>query len=165
MKSHRIIIAAILTLIPTVEAQVQTPDGFEIRVFPLLAKAYTFGGVELPANPNRLEVSTAGSRDWRIDLVDTTDQVYDRIEIRGKRMVVCCTIAGPNAAVLHANTLVPNWTATQKTQYDNPFPGDPDATAAARDEARRMDHLASVYRLFGVKDNWDFNKGEAAPTI
>ena len=144
-----------------------TDDGFEIVVRPLLAKEHAFGNAKLPANVNQITLKASemkGAVD--VDIVETDDHIYDKIEILGRRMVICCTLRGSLADGPDLGALVSKWdTATLQAGYDVPLQNKPNASARERDEERKADRFSPVYRLFGAKTQWNFNSGTAAPSI
>jgi hypothetical protein len=135
-----------------------TAAGFEITIFPLTSTAISVpGGASLPANPNLVQVN----RTTQLDLVDvrvtdSTARKCDRIEVQGKRIVVCGTLRGDPSA--GQSTLQPKWSPSLEAEYisaaGNAGALDPDQC----DEIRKRERYKEVYQHFGAPTGWTIDR-------
>jgi len=135
-------------------------DGWELRVFSLNTKPWSFGGVTLPTNPNRVRVlgpSDASTRSVRV----ATDgaRAVGRIRVFGERVLVCCTIRGIEAYGEWDTSMVACWTDALETEYkagDPSFAGTAwDAGPDLHDRYRQRAKFAPVYQHFAAHPSWD----------
>lgn len=134
-------------------------QGFEVFVYSLFEKEYTFGGVTLQRNPGAVRIVASQEKEnIQTTIVRTEDQRYGKIRVRGQRVVSCFTIS---ATVGYANQ-DSKWSAALQTAY-NAGTGTPSDEPGKHDEARRADRFRTVYQQWGTITNW--NKRPAAPKI
>jgi hypothetical protein len=118
--------------------------GFQIRVFSLAAEESSYGDATLPANPDIVELTVGNSTDIaRILVVDAEEQRYNRIRVRGERIVITAT------GRFADNTLAPKWSEAQETAY-KAGTGRPADLGQEHDAARGAEWLKPVYQAFGL---------------
>lgn len=146
-----------------VEVPESPSPGFEIQVYALTDQARTFRGVTLPLNPNTVTIEPAEFPEAiSVDIVRTLDQQYDRINVIGGRIVVCCSLRADSVASV--TELEGKWTSEQETAYKN---GDTTGAdeAERHDAARMRDELRPVYQLYGAPAGWNFLRGGASISV
>jgi len=134
--------------------------GFEIEVFALSDREYTFGGATLPRNPNTTTIEPESFTEApHITIVRSLENQYDRIRLIGRRIVVCCTLDP-----MVSYELKQKWTDALRAAYwaGTGTPGD---DAAKHDLARTAERLAPVFQLFGADVDWHLKYGLAAPLL
>jgi len=137
---------------------VPTDDGFEVSVYALCGEAFSWGGVNLPPNPNSIEVEE-NTRLWQdVRVTETIDHGYGTLRVIGGRIVVCCSLygAGLEGHVAHPGTLVPKWdleVGGLMADYLDPLGAG--GTAAKNDEARRQERFQTVFQSYGAPAGWD----------
>ena len=145
-----------------------TEDGyFELQVFSLLGKAYSFGETSIPVNPNLVQFEAGQALDNPLTvMVRTREHSYSRIRILGARILVCCTLRGDDGS------LVPRWSPSLEAAYrqgvlkqneNGDLVPDTDAGAEDQDRFRASSRFEPVFQQFGPPNDWDFQGGEAAP--
>ncbi|MCL2647729.1 MAG: hypothetical protein FWD61_12085 [Phycisphaerales bacterium] len=130
-----------------------TDTGFEITVFALSKDNIDFsvdGETQtMTGNPNTVEVQRVGQHDLiDVKLAVSYEKKYDKIEIVGKRIVVCGTLYGEYYGVA---SLVPKWSNDLESQYKSAGGDDPDATR------KNSDKFRNVYQYLGAPENWDLD--------
>jgi len=150
-----------------------TDDGFEIFVFALSDEDVSLANVSLPRNPNTVEVHKLKHPDL-IDtrLVQTNERRVDRIEVVGKRIVVCGSLRGPSAGNGEdsgGRSLVKRWSDELEAAYKDAdgkvtSPGPLDG-AIDFDLARRAAKFRDVYQHLGAPNDWDLDGGAWAVKI
>ena len=140
-------------------------SGFEISVYALSAREYSFGEQTLPKNPNTVSVRSGETRDnLETRVVETDDHRYGRIRILGKRVVVCCSLAGAEYQGVVAATLVKKWDDPLEASYKDGTGAAADPNAA-QDAVRKRDLFRPVFQHFGAPVRWFHQMGRAAPYI
>lgn len=148
-----------------VEAEAGPMGDDRIRLIP-----FTFADeeIELPGDreplpANLLEVTI--DFDFAVDvdqaqLKTTAEQTYDQVIARGERILCVGTLAYLDG------TLLPHWTGGHQTEYDAGASTQAGYGALEVYEKqqrnadyRAADHLARVYRYFGLPDQWDGEVG------
>jgi len=120
---------------------VPTEDGFSIRVFTTMPADITAASYKLPGNRRRFELSLGGMTDVTAEFEDDEAAKYDQITVIGKRLVICLS-AGQGAQ----NALLPAWSASQETAYnDGAGLG---ASADLHAAFRTSDHFRDVYQRY-----------------
>jgi hypothetical protein len=158
---------------------VPTTGGFAINIFALSGQALTFaasgGSVTMPSNPNTVKVE----RENQIDLVDcriveSDFKRYDKIQVIGKRIVVCGTLRGARVASNtpvatpgdpSGATLVPKWPDALETDYisaGGDVTANPDDGPEIWDKIRQREKYREVYQHFGAPKTWDLDDGDWA---
>lgn len=154
----------------------QSPSpGFEIYVYSLHADEHSFGSATLSPNPNVVNVdmslfpNVAQAR-----VVNTLDQQYDRINVRGRRIVACCSLEN---FTQHGNSFVGKWPPPVDEDPDDEIPptgleisyragtGTAEDSAAKHDEARLADVYDPLYQWFGAPVLWDMQGGQVTPKL
>jgi hypothetical protein len=129
--------------------------GFAVHIFALSGDEHSYGGFTLPRNPNKFTVKPAELKHAaQTHIVSTLDQQYDRINVVGARMVVCCSLRADDGS------LVPKWTAALEAEYKAAL-GREDEDVDKHERARRNSRFAPVYGFFGAPTLWDMNDGAA----
>jgi len=143
-----------------------TANGFEVVVFALAARDWQFGNATLPRNPDHVYCYTSRTADnIQTTVVRTADHRVRRINILGRRIVVCCTLENDDDAGI-AN-LKGLWDTFLEGAYDGGTGNHADP-AEAHDLARKQDKYRAVYQNFGAPRDWDHNTGDnggAAPQL
>jgi len=136
-------------------------EGFELWIFALSDREWSFGNATLPSNPNTLQVDSPRPRFAQsVILSNTQENEYDRIRVVGEPYVVACSLEGDLVPGGNQN-LVPKWSASTEVDYLDAGGG----TAEERDAIRRRDFFRQVYRQFGAPVDWNHNSGDAAPLV
>lgn len=136
--------------------------GFDVHVFALSDVPWSFGSVTMPGNPTVHDVrldQTAGESRTRV--VRTADHRYRVLRVVGKRIIVCCTLAGPLVETPWIDPFIDGWTPELEAEYRDPNPGGADLGATTNDEIRRAERFRAVYQDFAAPADWDFNEGSA----
>lgn len=143
-----------------------TDEGFEVFVYTLTERDYSFAGSTLPRNPRVISFAAGVDKlNTGCRVARTGDHRYGSIRVFGRRAVICCSlfgldVPGPEARL---GTLTYGWDSTLETEYKA---GDPFGDYAdEHDEVRKSDYFETVYSHFIAAADWDFHGGEAAPTI
>lgn len=149
-----------------------TDAGYQIRVFALTALDIGFKGVNIPKNPNTVSINrTENKHLFRARVVQTNERRVDRVEVIGKRIVVCGTLVGARVSNLKAQTspdttkatLIPKWSTAIETDYigaNGLVAQTPTAGALVFDEARKDKvKYGEVYCHYGAPLNWDMDGG------
>lgn len=146
---------------------IPTDSGFLVYVFAMSAVATGYLGTVLPNNPRNVVVNRSQATDMlTVKVVRSRDQQYGQIRVRGKRIVVCCSLRGAKAAAkANLNTsLESKWPAATEAAYDAGT-GTPADLSDKHDKARRSEEFDLVYQSYGAPVNWDHNGGGAAPFV
>lgn len=123
-----------------------TEDGFEVRIFSLVAHHAVFYGSALNANPDSILVDASESHDLLgCDVERSNTQLYDTIRVVGERRKVICSIAGVDVQ--------PMWSDALETEY-KAGTGTPGDTSTKHDTARSVERLKHVYQAFGAVPTW-----------
>jgi hypothetical protein len=137
-------------------------DCFTVNVFALQAASFSAAGATLPANPNTVTVQ-AGQTPANLSthVATSSDHRARIIRVLGKRVVVCCTLGGPQADSNagsggdgNPNFLIGDWDPDLESDYDDgfgPFPDNaayPAGSDQAKDFARRDGRYRDVYGLW-----------------
>ena len=138
---------------------VSPSPGFEIEVFTLQARTVRVFGTAIPGNVRLVDIEPAefGSA-IEVDVVETVDQQYDRIEVIGGRMVVMMTLRMDNGL------LEAQWTDELETAY-KAGTGTPSDDEKDHDRARAADHFRAVYQQFGAAQGFGPIVGVAGPSL
>lgn len=135
---------------------VEATGGFSIYVFSLVADDFSYGGVSLGGNPNRVRVEAGSTlENLSTTVIRSRDQLYDTIKVQGDRIVVCCSLEVENGS------LEAKWDSTAETTYTTPGGAD----AEEDERIRQTDDLRPVYSHFGAPAAWDHQAGDASPGI
>ncbi len=153
---------------------VPTDDGFEINVFALTARDWSFNNKTLPKNPNTIAFRAGESpANIQTTVVSTSDHLYSKLRVLGRRIVVCCTLWGETAlrdvlGLLTADpTLVPKWSDELEGSYKMPTidhaeyldrPVDADAV-------RQQSRFEPVYQFYGAPTDWDMTFWDVCPEL
>jgi hypothetical protein len=128
-----------------------TPAGFEVRVFALGTANIAFGNTVMPKNPNTVQVRKNNQKEMiEVHIVESVERKCDKIEVVGKRIVVCGT--------LNSEVLVPKWTAAEEALYLAPD-GGTTTDPLTLDEMRKSEALMRVWCAYGAPDNWNHASG------
>ncbi|OHB78415.1 MAG: hypothetical protein A2V98_14330 [Planctomycetes bacterium RBG_16_64_12] len=159
-----------------------TEDGFEIRVFPLNARKWSFAGKTLHANPNKVEITTGvtcAASDTQI--ATSWEESYSKIRVLGERIVLCTSLVGRavgdwvplQPSVL--GTLWGKWAYFGDGGEEQYIAGYPDAlppsvdAAEVHDEYRDGPKFRLVYQNFGAPDSgaiaWDMAEHGLVPFV
>jgi hypothetical protein len=146
-----------------------TSNGFEVQVFSLLGEEESFGGATIPRNPNAWRIIAGQfTENLRCNVVRTCDHVYDKVRVIGRRVVVCCSLAGENAKAATLADGQPRldkvWSSDLEYEYAAGHPAgglDP----RPHDHFRTRDRFADVYRSFMASADWNFQSEQAAPHL
>lgn len=140
----------------------ETPTGFELYVYSLVAGAKSFRGVTLPANPQTYRFrASLGQTTSMVNVIRSWAQRYDRIRVIGRRVVVCCTL---EADAEEGGSLEAKW----QPQFENDYKlgtGNPTDPPEDHDAARENDKFSAVYQAFGAPADWDHQAGHASPRV
>jgi hypothetical protein len=154
-------------------------SGFTINVFSLQAQAVSAGGVTLPANSNTVRVKAGATpANLKTQVAISNDHRVRGIRVHGKRIVVCCTLEGPDAAITddsRAGMLAASWDTLLETDYDagtGPAPTDatganlyPAGSAERADLVRRDPRFRDVYQLWLMPTSVDLQSLLACPMV
>jgi hypothetical protein len=133
-------------------------QGFEVYVFALTARTYSFGTMTLPRNSGLVAVDTTNAvGNIQTRIVKTSRAAYAKLRVVGARAVCCCTLVAPD-------DLGTKWTAALATAY-KAGAGGSTTDPKDHDRARRADRFATVYAAFGAPSDWDHQAGAAAPIV
>lgn len=138
-----------------------TDAGFEITIFALSARSSDFAGATMPRNPNKITIDRSDISIADIKLVESDEERYDKIQVVGKRIVVCGTLLGAQQETDETEQLTPKWSAGLELKYwqANGLMADENTPIDAVEKERRQDKYRDVYAKFGAPDNWDFAGG------
>lgn len=137
-----------------------TNAGFEIQVFSLVGESASFGGVDLPKNPNTVDIDVADNTDClRIHVVESSEHRYGTIRVLGGRAVCCLSLSAGNIAEL-VRLVIPGLEEAYLAGTGNA--ADP---ADKHDDYRKRPGFELLYGAFAVPSDWDHQAGAAAPTI
>jgi hypothetical protein len=158
---------ALRQLIPVrfgVDWQVKpTTGGFEINVFALNAVDCTVAGVTWPKNTTILAIKKTDYPNLvEAHVVESGERKVDRIEVVGKRIVVCGSLHGARSVPTLPATLVPKWGSTIETDYIGAgglVSGDPTAGPTEFDQVRKQEKYRDVYQKFGAPSDWALDTG------
>lgn len=126
-------------------------NGFEIYVFAGSGNSFSIGGITMPANPNTVKVMKTTDKDLiEVNWVESSERKVDRIEVLGKRIVVCGTLTAAG------NSLIPKWPTGLESEY-SAAGGSTDP--AERDKVRRRDRYKEVYQHYGAPATWNMQGG------
>ena len=132
--------------------------GFEIHIFALSGEEHSYGWFTLPRNPAKFSIRPGELKHMvQSHIVTTLANQYDRINVVGSRMVVCCTLRASHAY----RDLVPKWSDALEAAYKAGTGRGDDDEPELHDEARENDRFAPVYAYFGAPAQWDMNEGRA----
>ncbi len=152
---------------------VPTDDGFEINVFALTARDWSFNDKTLPKNPNVIAFRAGESpANIQTTVVSTSDHLYSKLRVLGRRIVVCCTLWGDTALSEHLGllsdpTLVPKWSDELEGSYKSPtieHAGYHDRPVDA-DAVRQQSRFEPVYQFYGAPTDWNPATWGAAPQL
>jgi len=143
-------------------------SGFTINVFSLQASDVTAAGVTISANPNTVQVQAGQTPANLMTHVVTSDEhKVGLIRVLGKRIVVACTLEGPDCDILtsYGATIGPAWDSTEESDYDagtGAAPSDtvglqlfPAGSAERADLVRRSPRFRDVYQLWLMPQSID----------
>jgi hypothetical protein len=146
-------------------------NGFTVNVFSLQAQAVSSGGVTLPANPNTVTVQ-AGQTPANLKTVVaiSSDHLVNKIRVLGKRIVVCCSLGGPDVdtglegiTAAMQGMIGQAWDTGLETDYDagtGPAPATnvyPAGSAERADFVRRSARFRDVYQLWLMSSSVDLD--------
>jgi hypothetical protein len=137
---------------------VATLTGFEVRVYSLQPYDIAFGGITIPKNTDRIDLSDATLNEHPLTkIVQTDDHLYDSVRILGERIVVVATLK------YTAGSLEKKWSSTLETAYcagaGSGYP------ASYNDEERKKMEWSTVFTEYGAPYAWDYQGGLAAPAL
>lgn len=138
--------------------------GYQIAVFALSAQPVTFAGQTMPANSYTVRLDRLGQPDlMETHVVEADERRVDKIEVKGRRIVVCGSLLGPSGSY-PGTSLVPKWSAALETAYlnaDGTLTGgsSDDNDVEAADSIRRREKFRPVYQHFGAPLDWDMDGG------
>jgi len=142
-------------------------DGFQIVVFCLLGKSYSFGESMLPSNPNSFDFATSGSPMFpAVKLERNQDHLYGRLRVLGNRVLCCCSLYGQHALNSYPPydaTLTAKWPADLQAEYKSPISGS--TSAEEQDAARRDERLKQVWQHYAAPAAWNLNELSCAPKL
>lgn len=143
---------------------VANDQGFEVRVFALTAKDYSYAGATLPANPYTLQF-TAGetilNQSTELELDETHG--YGRVRILGARVISCFTLDANGG---DGRQLTNRWEDDDENAYIGGDPTDVSQDDAEKNDTyRKLPRFHAVFQCFGAPDDWDWNDGAACPAI
>lgn len=158
------------------EGQVEIP-GFEINVYPTSPVALYFATASLPANTDRVDLNLRDIGSATARMVNTLDNQYDGIRVRGERIVVCATLRFQKPAQLPlGRAFIPGWDTAEppdnpnapvslQLQYTRGTGTEADS-AKAHDTARQNPRYRDVYSRFVLPENALLDKiGLSAPVL
>jgi hypothetical protein len=126
-----------------------------LRCFTHLASEIEIGGRTLAANPRQHTLTLTPDALTDAKFSDLGGQ-YDQVICRGARRKSICTL------VRESSHFEPDWTDSQKTEYDEGASNDGDYAGLSDDEkdernqvVRNQVHLGGVYRDYRLR--WDFD--------
>jgi hypothetical protein len=127
------------------------PATIELKVFTGVDQAVSVGDATLPANPDviELDLTLNPAINQRVVTLDTRFR-YDRIEVLGERILVCCTVS------LADGNLTKAWNTTEENRYRAATGDDPERN----DSFRTDDNLSHVFTTFRVPSDWDWMTGD-----
>lgn len=138
-----------------------TPAGYEITIFALTDLDQNFAGVAMPKNPNSVKILRTGDVSViETHIVDSTERRVDRVQVCGRRIVVCGTLRGDQAGGV---SLVKKWSDDLEADYilaNNLGNADP----TDLDKAREREVYRDVYQHLGAPLNWDLDGEKWAVT-
>lgn len=138
-----------------------------VNVWSTLTAPIAVGDTFLPANPDQVIVGFDGLRDVQPAITLNRLATYDAVEVRGGPVYTTFSLSAAD------ETLEPAWTPEQETAY-KAGSGDAEADTQDHDAERGTDKHGTVYRVYRVPDNWDWQVGDgeggettynAAPTV
>ncbi len=137
-------------------------DGFVVHVYALSAQEYTFGDETLPSNPNTVRVVAGETPDnVQTRVVQTEDHGYQKVRVRGERILCCCTLRGSAVADPYSGSLTSKWDANLEADYLDGT-GNAGSDPGSHDSIRERDEYRTVFRHYGAPIDWDWNEGTAA---
>lgn len=149
-----------LGFVPVVEED----ESITLFVYSILASDLVLTDITIPANPNTTSIDV----DTRIEVMDcrivTSNSVrYDKVYIRGCRMLACFTVA-------HADgTLENDWNSGDETAYKAAASGisgysdlDEGTQEEKNDRYRKADRFGAVYCRQRIPAAWNGKAGDGA---
>lgn len=130
----------------------ENEEGFEVCVFSLTARDWRFGGKTLPRNPRVHQVRLGRSLDLAGRIEYDGDKRFAKVRVRGKRAVVCCSLAGSECDLAAIKgTLDRGWSTTLETEYKSAAGvGD----GQSNDRFRQDDRFEAVFQRFVASNDW-----------
>jgi len=148
--------------------------GYELYVYAISYRDWTFGSQTLPANPNIVHFDLARSEGIQVNITKSAEHMHGRLRLLGERIVLCGSLWGTeasSAALLHEdgnavmvrglevpwnpvdvwgeNVLTKRWTDGLETDYEtaNGEVNQLDPTkAVTAGDIRRLDEIRSGYK-------------------
>lgn len=134
---------------------IPTVTGFEISVFALLDSAFAIAGVTMPANPDIVKVIRTGDISlFETHVVESSERRVDKVQVCGKRIVVCGTLKGDQAGGV---SLVKKWSDSVEADYKDAGGFNSSSTSEQADKARKRDKYRDVYQHLGAPVPWDMD--------
>lgn len=148
-------------IVPTDGDENGAGAGYEIRIFALLDEAFTIqgtgGGVDMPANPNTIQVDRTDKKTlMQTQIVTSGLRQVDAIRVEGKRITVCGTLYGQRSADFSGQPagLVPKWSPDLEAEYVSAA-GMSSSDYDTVSLIRLREKYRSVYAAFGAPLDWD----------
>jgi len=141
-------------IVPVLDGE--NDEGFEIHIFTLTSKDYSFSEKTLPKNPNTVEIKASETVDnISTEIIRSREKQFGKVRVIGDRTVVCFSVS------FGQGTLEKKWTDVLETAY-KAGTGNAADEPEKHDAAQASDQFRDVYQAFGVPSTWDFNGGVAA---
>lgn len=150
---------------------------FTVNVFSLQSKEIAAGDAKLPKNPNTVRVK-AGETPANLSttVAVSSDHKVNKIRVLGKRVVICCTLVGPQVDwedEPRVGAIDMGWDAADEAAYNAGTGGSvpPDAegllqypigSAERADYVRRDQRFRDVYSLWLMPKDFDLTTIKAA---
>lgn len=144
---------------------VPTATGFEVRIYALLPDGIVFDGHEYPANTDVEELEVSERQELGASVEYSRVGLFDRIRVRGERIVSCFTLGGPGSGLSDlAGTLYRGWAPLDESLY-KAGTGTAADTPEEHDAARTNPAYEDVFTKFVVStvgaSAFDFKAGAA----
>lgn len=120
-------------------------DTVSIHVFTVFERDIGLGDVQIPGNPQQVEINADALDVQEVTISQSESQLYDRIVVQGARAKTVFTVS------LEEEALEPAWSLADETAYKNVS----GSTNDERDAERESDGFAPVYQHFTLVDDWD----------
>lgn len=129
--------------------------GFEVFAFPMLNEEITLGGYTFPSSTTLSPIKGSSMRRMRVEVEESIGQKYDRIVIRGARIVSTFSLAPPGG-IYGIDQWETKWSSAAEALYKSAV-GAGDANEQKNDVYRAGDRFRAVYQRFAAAT--DFNWG------
>ncbi len=116
-----------------------------IHVFTVFERDIGLGDVQIPGNPQQVEINADTLDVQEVTISQSESQLYDRIVVQGARARTVFTLS------LQEGSLNAAWSASDEAAYKSVA----GVTNKERDAERESDRFAPVYQHFTLSDNWN----------